>query len=527
MTYAFEISALARACVLVGLGVGLCVTTQAFAANSIGSVANITPSVTAAVSGRPFSVSAGDKVRTDETLRTDADGEARVRFADNTELVIFSRSSITIDRFILSSPDRARNVVMSTSDGTFAFNTGKSPSEAYALDTSAGMLTPHGTKFTFSVRDRRLRLDVQEGAVTFCPRGLSRAYCVDATPGRSVIGMAGARAQIVPYGTVREIATNEERPGLAVPSNPGVASGPAFPFGLGFLFSPGVASSPGFPSGAGVPSGPGAPSSPGRPSGPGVASNPGVPSVPGAPSNPGFPSGPGGPSGPGAPSGPGLGPSPGVPSVPSAPSGPGIPSGPGVPPWTGFHVSIDVGYAWDGSIVYIGPWNKGFGDRGVFGGGGIGYDYQIGSFVLGAQTEYNFANIKGDAYAYPYAVTANVDGFGSVDGRVGVALGPALIYGIGGFSYGEVHHTIEPVWSYGSSGYSGMQTGWDLGLGVAYKITNDLSGFAEFRNYHWGTKNFSDAYAYGANRIDQTLDTVRIGLMYRFGGPPAPIVARY
>jgi outer membrane immunogenic protein len=472
-----------------GLGVGLCVTTQALAANSIGRVATITPSVTGAVSGRPFSVSAGDKVRTDETLRTDADGEARVRFADNTELVIFSRSSITIDQFILSSPDRARNVVMSTSDGTFAFNTGKSPSEAYALDTSAGMLTPHGTKFTFSVRDQRLRLDVQEGTVTFCPRGLSRAYCVDATPGRSVMGMAGARAQIVPRGAVGGIATNEEKPGLVIPS--GIASG------LGFPFSPGVA------SGAGVLSGPGASSAPG------VASNSGFP------------------SGPGASSGPGVASNPGFPSGPGAPPGPGVPFGPGVLPWTGFHVSVDVGYAWDGSIVYIGPWNKGFGDRGVFGGGGIGYDYQIGSFVLGAQAEYNFANIRGDAYAYPYAVTANVDGFGSVDGRVGVVLGPALIYGIGGFSYGEVHHTIEPVWSYGSSGYSGMQTGWDLGFGVAYKITNDLSGFAEFRNYHWGTKNFSDTYAYGGNRIDQTLDTVRIGLIYRFGGPPAPIVARY
>ncbi len=173
---------------------GLCVTSPALAANSIGSVANITPSVTGAVSGRPFPISVGDTVKADETLRTDAAGEARLRFADDTELVIFSRSSIKIDRFILASPDRARSVVISTSDGSFAFNTGKSPSEAYAIDTSAGTLAPHGTKFTFTVRDGRLRLEVQEGAVTFCPRGMSRAYCVDTTPGLSVIGMAGAPA---------------------------------------------------------------------------------------------------------------------------------------------------------------------------------------------------------------------------------------------------------------------------------------------------------------------------------------------
>ena len=40
-----------------------------------------------------------------------------------------------------------------------------------------------------------------------------------------------------------------------------------------------------------------------------------------------------------------------------------------VPPvtWTGFYVSLESGYAWDGSIVYVGDWNKGFGDTGPFG----------------------------------------------------------------------------------------------------------------------------------------------------------------
>ena len=33
--------------------------------------------------------------------------------------------------------------------------------------------------------------------------------------------------------------------------------------------------------------------------------------------------------------------------------------------WTGFYASLQGGYAWDGSIVFIGPWNKGFGDTGV------------------------------------------------------------------------------------------------------------------------------------------------------------------
>jgi len=155
---------------------------------------------------------------------------------------------------------------------------------------------------------------------------------------------------------------------------------------------------------------------------------------------------------------------------------------------------LEGGYAWDGTIVYIGPWNKGFGDTGVFGGANVGYNYQIGSFVIGAQAGYDFANARGNAYAYPYNVSANIDGFGSIDARLGFAFGSALIYGIGGFSMGDVKHTIEPVWSYSSLSYSSWQDGWDLGLGLEYKFTPNISGFAEFRKYNLGKKNFSDFY---------------------------------
>ena len=119
---------------------------------------------------------------------------------------------------------------------------------------------------------------------------------------------------------------------------------------------------------------------------------------------------------------------------------------PVIPPWTwtGFYASLQGGYAWDGSIVFIGPWNKGFGDRGFFGGPNVGYNYQIGSFVIGAQGSYDFGNANGSAYAYPYSVSADIHGFGSLDGRAGVTWGPALFYGIGGWSIGDIEHTINP-----------------------------------------------------------------------------------
>lgn len=209
-----------------------------------------------------------------------------------------------------------------------------------------------------------------------------------------------------------------------------------------------------------------------------------------------------------------------------AASGADLPTKKGLPPapslevipplsWTGFYASAEGGYAWGGSIVYVGPWNKGFSDTGGFGGGNVGYNYQFDWFVAGIQAGYDFAGINGSSYAYPYGVSSHIDGFGSVDGKIGVAFGAALLYGIGGFSFANVQHTISPTYSYVNYSYSGEQTGWDIGIGLAYKFTPNISVFIEGRAYSWGTESFND-YVFYSHRIKQTLDVTRVGVAYQF-----------
>jgi len=177
----------------VGLAV-LCATLHsAAAAPVIGTTTGVTQSVTGGFGGKLAPMKVSDPVILEETVRTNASGEGRFTLEESTNLTIFSRSAIRVERFAPT------NVVMTTEDGTFAVTTGRLPPGSYRIDTSAGTLTPHGTIFTFSVRGGRLTLDVQQGAVTFCPRGKSRAYCVDAVPGHSVVGQAGAPPQIFGY----------------------------------------------------------------------------------------------------------------------------------------------------------------------------------------------------------------------------------------------------------------------------------------------------------------------------------------
>jgi hypothetical protein len=180
-----------RAVSLFGVCAGFCVSVPALAAGPIGSATSINQSVTGALSGKPSLVSVGDPVRLHETVRTDASGQARLTLIDDTDVAVLSGSTMTVERYAPGSK------LVSTPDGTFQIHTGKGSPGELQVNTSAGTLTPQGTRFWFDVRGGHLKLDVQEGAVRFCPRGKGPAYCVVSTPGHNVIGSAGAPAQVL------------------------------------------------------------------------------------------------------------------------------------------------------------------------------------------------------------------------------------------------------------------------------------------------------------------------------------------
>lgn len=206
---------------------------------------------------------------------------------------------------------------------------------------------------------------------------------------------------------------------------------------------------------------------------------------------------------------------------------------PAAPPpvftWTGVYVTAQVGGAWGGATVDINGWNHGFGDTGAFGGLNVGYNYQVGAVVLGLQAEYNFAGITGNAFQYPFGLTNSIRQFGSVDGRLGYAFNRFLVYAIGGFAYGDIRHSIQPA---GDSAlfFASNAYGWDVGGGLEYALTDNWTARVEYRYYNWGTKGFTEsvgALDFPFHTAKETLQTARVGLTYKFGGPAAPVVARY
>ena len=164
-----------------------------------------------------------------------------------------------------------------------------------------------------------------------------------------------------------------------------------------------------------------------------------------------------------------------LPSAPPAPIFTPVP----VFTWTGFYAGVNAGWGWrddNQETVILTPgagtpglagtlFFPGNGDGGFTGGAQIGYNYQIGSFVIGAEADIQWADtnedenvtfLAGPGFAgtfVPGVFESNApEWWGSVRARLGVAFDRVLVYGTGGLAYSD------------------DTAGWALGAGVEWAL---------------------------------------------------------
>lgn len=222
--------------------------------------------------------------------------------------------------------------------------------------------------------------------------------------------------------------------------------------------------------------------------------------------------------------------------------------------WTGFELGVQVGGGIGKTTVDFLGSQSSYNTHGAFGGVHLGYNYQFaGPFVIGLQLEYNFAGITGTEFSVPSAAfplinyaRTDIAEFGSVDGRAGLAFDRVLLYGIGGWAYGDIRNQIQcgflacspfaaiPI----TRDFAANRYGYDVGGGIEYNFYGNWTARAEYRYYNWTSRGFNDAgftlvtlnpfaIAIPNHRDKETLQTGRIGLTYKFGGPTAPVVSKY
>ncbi|QFU15652.1 outer membrane protein [Microvirga thermotolerans] len=190
--------------------------------------------------------------------------------------------------------------------------------------------------------------------------------------------------------------------------------------------------------------------------------------------------------------------------------------------WTGFYVGANAGYGWntgtsryyDPAFGYVGGGKSG----GFVGGGQLGYNYQFGMFVLGAETDIQYAAVgnKGASYGRIYFPGQSDGFFGTIRARAGVAFDRALVYGTGGFAYGDIggNAAVDPLLGYRRD--DNTNGGWTVGGGVEYAVTNNISAKVEGLYVNLDTRSNYVGGTAGSVRRDTEFGVLRAGVNYKF-----------
>jgi outer membrane immunogenic protein len=168
--------------------------------------------------------------------------------------------------------------------------------------------------------------------------------------------------------------------------------------------------------------------------------------------------------------------------------------------------------------------------NGAIGGGFVGGNYQINQFVLGVEGDWQWANLTGNSGAIPslgaggpFTISSSVKDYGSIRGRLGVAFDRFLVFGTGGWAWGNYSTSYAPI---GLTNSVSSSNGWAAGGGVEYAFTDNILGRVEYRYTGLGSSSFANVptgFAEAGNKV--TINDIRAGIAYKFGG--GPVVARY
>jgi outer membrane immunogenic protein len=227
--------------------------------------------------------------------------------------------------------------------------------------------------------------------------------------------------------------------------------------------------------------------------------------------------------------------------------------------WTGWYAGLTAGYSFGtsdpsltintveaGVAAGFNPIPSRYSVDGFIGGAEVGYNYQFNNYLVGLETDFSYASGRGSASATgPFFIggtlmttyATKLEWLGTVRARLGVlATDNLLVYGTGGFAYGDVSTATigsnvapgaAPCSGPGLTIYcaqgstSGVSTGWTLGAGVQYALSQQWLLKAEYLYVDLGhqTVTFPDRDVVGGTLTATTSFTtniVRGGADFRF-----------
>jgi outer membrane immunogenic protein len=154
--------------------------------------------------------------------------------------------------------------------------------------------------------------------------------------------------------------------------------------------------------------------------------------------------------------------------------------------WTGLYLGLQAGAGWSdtdwtGPAAFFGVNTFSTTPDGWLFGGHVGYNLQIGPWVIGAEVSYSGSTLR-EAEVGPVAVfpqdsfTTKIEDLFTATGRIGYATSTWMVYARGGYANSEV--TLSGLSGPPVAGVtfntSERIDGWTAGAGLEYKLTRNI-----------------------------------------------------
>lgn len=217
--------------------------------------------------------------------------------------------------------------------------------------------------------------------------------------------------------------------------------------------------------------------------------------------------------------------------------------------WTGFYIGGHAGAAWADHKFHdvVGAIDVAeFRAQGYLGGGQIGYNWQTGSWVFGAELEGSFAHLRrgvgfgrgfgglggcftqfginscgfGGGFGSQFGgqFGAQVEALGLLSGRLGYAWDRTLLYVKGGGALAREKYIFRIPSATLSLTPTDTRYGWFVGAGVEYALTTNWTIKVEYNYIDFGTERLAPASAGVGFLFDQSqqVQLVKGGFNYKF-----------
>jgi outer membrane immunogenic protein len=187
--------------------------------------------------------------------------------------------------------------------------------------------------------------------------------------------------------------------------------------------------------------------------------------------------------------------------------------------WTGFYVGGHVGDAEStGTLTnsLIGA-SVATDKNGAVGGSQLGYNLQMGNIVLGAEWDFDGADLDTARTTTLLAGAANIGWITTLAGRIGFAADKWLYYGKAGAGWLNDKVTLTNVATGASVSGSNTNSGWLLGAGIEYALPPTVPTVAP----SWSVRleyDYLGLSTWNSNvlSVSRQIQTLTVGVNYRF-----------